>query len=141
MFSHGVGCKTCLEIIQPAERDNPSYRLLICQIHIRMLVDSTATSTVHYYLLTFIYGEKPFSVRQIVLTWNRVELDTRNFKCHFRTGDRRLQVSQIIMDIVDQKHYLVIISQIQVVSEICTSQRQHFFTDSSVLTNLQQRTL
>lgn len=52
-----------------------------------MLINTSAAPAIHYNLLLFIDSEKTFSIRQIVLTWDGVELYTRYFKSDLRTGD------------------------------------------------------
>lgn len=41
-----------------------------------MLVDPSATSAVHHYLLLFINGEASFSSWEVIFSWYRVEIYT-----------------------------------------------------------------
>lgn len=65
-----------LEVVDPTQRNNSVYRLLIFQINILVLVNPPATSAVHHNLLFFINGETPFSSWQVVFSWYGVEVNS-----------------------------------------------------------------
>lgn len=67
-----------LEVVDPAQRNNSIYCLLIFQINVLVLVNPPAASTVHHNLLFFINSETPFSSWQVVFSWYGIEVNTGN---------------------------------------------------------------
>lgn len=65
-----------LEVVYPSERYYPIDWLLILQINVLMLVHSPAASAVHHYLLFFIYCVATFSSGQVILTRNRIKVNS-----------------------------------------------------------------
>lgn len=60
-FLFSLNILSSLEVVYPSQRNDPIDRLLILQIHILMLVNSTTTPTIHHYLLIFIDSITTFS--------------------------------------------------------------------------------
>lgn len=65
-----------LEIINPSQRNYSINCLLIFQINILMLVDSSTTPAVHHYLLLFVNCVATFSTWQVVFSRYRIEVDS-----------------------------------------------------------------
>lgn len=91
-----------LEVVDPTQRNNSVYRLLIFQINVLVLVNSPTTSTVHHNLLFFINGETPFSSWQVVFSWYGVEVNSRDLDEYIISSNIKLQSLQVIVHIVNQ---------------------------------------
>lgn len=79
-----------LEVVDPTQRYDSIYRLLIFQINVLVLVNPPATSAVHHNLLFFINSETPFSSWQVVFSWYGVEVNTRDLDEYVISSDIKL---------------------------------------------------
>lgn len=50
-----------LEVVYPPQRYNPIDRLLVSQVYVLVLINSTTTPAIHHYLLVFIDSVTTFS--------------------------------------------------------------------------------
>lgn len=63
-----------LEEIDPSERYDPVNSTLILEYYVRVYIRPAATPAIHGDVLVLIHRKVTFSSRQIVHTWNGIEL-------------------------------------------------------------------
>lgn len=75
-----------------------------------MLINSTAASAVHHYLLLFVYGKTTFSSWQVIFSRYWVKVYSRNLDKYIISRDIKVQILQVVVYIIDKYVYALITS-------------------------------